>query len=189
MMNALTIISALKTLGTVGQRLSKLTEQGRFETARDNMVRETVWALEAAVKSLDASVQAAEMTDEQVVALIYPLWEQAILSATSERRRMLAGALAGMLHPDLAVETKSRLQRAISNLEPSDVRVLRILEATPPISEDGKTVPQARADLPDVSIETLTAVGCVMLRNFGNAPLVTEFGRTVLEFIGGAVDP
>jgi hypothetical protein len=70
----------------------------------------------------------------------------------------------------------------------SEIWVFLLLEMTPAMSEDGKTVHAARMGVPDVSIETLTAVGCVMLRNWGNVLLVMDFGRELLSFVGEAVE-
>ncbi|MGO8968999.1 MAG: hypothetical protein ACLQDQ_05445 [Myxococcaceae bacterium] len=192
-MNVLIILSKLGSLGGIGQRLAGLTEQARFQATTEKMARDTLWELETAVKRLEARkptavTPAIDLTDEQVVALVFPLFEQAVLSATSERRRMLAAAMAGMFQPDVGVETKSRLLRAVSSLEPSDARVLRHLDAAPLYEADGTTVHHERLSLPGVSIEALAAAGCVHLRNMGNIPVVTDFGETLLRFLGEGVE-
>ena len=58
-------------------------------------------------------------------ALVTYLARAAAQSTTEERMRMLAAAAAGVLTPDLSSEMRSRVARAVEQLEPSDVIALR----------------------------------------------------------------
>jgi len=58
-------------------------------------------------------------------ALITRLTREAAQATTEERMRMLAGAAAGVLTPDINSEMRSRVARAVEQLEPSDVVALR----------------------------------------------------------------
>ena len=92
---------------------------------------------------------------------------------------MLAAAAAGVLTPDLDSEMRSRVVRAVEQLEPSDVIVLRQAESTSP----GQALkylgagPEARA--------ALFSSGCLVLVGGGMAlgqnVEVTPIGRAVLK--------
>src|SRR2546423_1409851 len=58
-------------------------------------------------------------------ALATQLVQAAAQSTTEDRMRMLAAAAAGVLTPDLDSEMRSRVARAVEQLEPSDVIALR----------------------------------------------------------------
>jgi hypothetical protein len=62
-------------------------------------------------------------------ALLTRLAREAAQATTDERMRMLAAAAAGVLTPDLDSEMRSRVARALEQLEPSDVLALRKLNA------------------------------------------------------------
>jgi hypothetical protein len=58
-------------------------------------------------------------------ALVTHLARAAAQATTEDRMRMLAAAAAGVLTPDLDSEMRSRVARAVEQLEPSDVIALR----------------------------------------------------------------
>jgi len=58
-------------------------------------------------------------------ALATELVQAAARATTEERMKMLAAAAAGVLTPDLDSEMRSRVTRAVEQLEPSDVIALR----------------------------------------------------------------
>src|SRR5689334_5182 len=57
--------------------------------------------------------------------LVFRLLDQATRSAGTERRRLMAQAAAGVYDPELSIEMKSRAERALEQIEPSDVLALR----------------------------------------------------------------
>src|SRR6266568_1376044 len=68
-----------------------------------------------------------KVTEREVSALFPALLRAAAESSTRERMRMLCAALAGIWSPDLAAELRSRVSRAVLELQPSDVLYLRML--------------------------------------------------------------
>lgn len=69
---------------------------------------------------LDRSLQSGEAG-----ALAAKFVREAAQATTSERMEMLARAAAGVFTPDLTSEMRSRVARAVAQLEPSDVVALR----------------------------------------------------------------
>ncbi len=66
-----------------------------------------------------------KVNPEEVWILIGQYYDHAQRSSREERRKMLAAAAAGSTRPDIDAEMKSRAERAMAILEPSDVAVLR----------------------------------------------------------------
>ncbi|SRR5712692_5403121 len=58
-------------------------------------------------------------------ALVKRLWFDASRATTAAKMEMLAAAVAGLLTPEFDSEMRSRVTRAIEELEPSDVIALR----------------------------------------------------------------
>ncbi|MHB8878882.1 MAG: hypothetical protein ACYC8T_34710 [Myxococcaceae bacterium] len=124
---------------------------------------------------------AATVTDEQAAALFGKLFPEAVYAATTDRRRLIAAALAGTFDPNYDVEMKSRLARAITMLEPSDVLVLRrMAEQHDPLL--ASTSGPHQVSLPALqAAQCTTAAGHFIGQIQGVA--VTEFGRTLLRWI------
>jgi len=97
------------------------------------MLDHTVLAFEEAFRQFEATTAGgrvegkpeSKLDDHEVAAVVMRLFPEAVMATTALRRRMLAHALAGLLQPDLDSETRSRVTRAITQLEPGDVRELR----------------------------------------------------------------
>lgn len=66
--------------------------------------------------------------EREATALVVRLLPEAAAATTQERRRLLTSALAGLFKPDLSSEMRSRVSRAVMQLEPSDVVELRELD-------------------------------------------------------------
>jgi len=125
----------------VGEVIDFLSEAPRLEgaeEARDELIRETF--LEHArrfsrlLEAHAADVEARTFNAEELVAIVRQLQEEARRAVTEERARMLAAASAGAFRPDLDVETKSRVMRALLELEPSDVASLREIATSPEVT-------------------------------------------------------
>jgi len=103
----------------------------RWDDSRDEVRKCVADAFEAAEKAdsqfferLQRSLQSGEAD-----ALLTRLAREAAQATTEERMRMLAAAAAGILTPDLESEMRSRVTRALEQLEPSDVIALREVNA------------------------------------------------------------
>lgn len=84
-------------------------------------VDQRLTAMEAEGKRLDWG----SVSLEEVRILIEQYHEHAQHSSRQGRRKMLAAAAAGSARPDVEGEMKSRAERALAVLEPSDIAVLR----------------------------------------------------------------
>ncbi len=127
-----------KALDTAGRILSEVaTGQNQFEEIRQRMGGEAAFEFTLAFERhvRDQETRDAEfrsklrekVTEREVCALFPALLRAASDSSTRERMRMLCAALAGLWRPDLEAEMRSRIGRAILELEPSDVLYLRTL--------------------------------------------------------------
>lgn len=118
------------------------------------------------------------VTEREVCALFPVLLRAAVESTTRERMRMLCAALAGLWRPDFTAELRSRVSRTVLELEPSDLLLLRSLEAD-------EREPRAMLRL-DERAEWLVRTGCVLDPNGRiGAPRasVTALGHSVLEAV------
>lgn len=66
-------------------------------------------------------------TVHEAIVLIEQYRDHAARSVSEERRKLLAAAAAATFRPDVAMEMKSRAERAMATLEPSDIEALRRL--------------------------------------------------------------
>jgi hypothetical protein len=103
----------------------------RWDQSGDEVRRCVADAFEEAEKAdsqfferLQRSLQSGEAD-----ALLTRLAREAAQATTEERMRMLAAAAAGVLTPDLNSEMRSRVTRALEQLEPSDIIALRVVNA------------------------------------------------------------
>ncbi len=115
-----------------------------------------------------------KVTEREVCSLFPALLRAAAESSTRERMRMLCAALAGIWRPDLEAELRSRVGRAVLELEPSDVVSLRTLA----VRERG---PGALRLGPED--EWLVRAGCVAedAKVGGRGVYVTTVGRALLD--------
>lgn len=139
----------------------------------------------------------ALVTEKEMTAFVARLLPEIVGSPTEERRRMLGAALAGVYHPDFSIEDKSRITRAVSMLEPSDVIVLK---ATPPITWMHQGGPFGRKVAwgprvvrwksptreEELSLGALQSAGCIAVSTHEDGrPLHdrTPLGESVLKFL------
>jgi hypothetical protein len=126
------------------------------------------------VERLEQSLQRGE-----AAALVALFVREAAQATTKERMRMLAAAAAGVFTPDLNSETRSRVARAIAQVEPSDVVELRNMDAA-------ERVPGMQP-APRITLERepLVRSGCVsdmsMFVSVGHQISVTPLGRALLH--------
>lgn len=114
---------------------------------------------EAAIAQLANSV-----TEEEAAAMTGRLIREAVFSATQDRRRLMAAAMAGTFSPDFEVEQKSRITRAIAQLEPSDIVALRDVAQGRPFGKEGMLSMKSRQAIHrnrQVSLAALEGAGCV----------------------------
>jgi len=119
-------------------------------------LQEAVDKRRAEDREFDRRVGASLQRGEEA-ALVTRLARAAAQATTDERMEMLAAAAAGILTPDLDSEMRSRVSRAVEELEPSDVIALRDVART--ISA-GKSVEQVPG-VPENRIALLQA-GCLL---------------------------
>ncbi len=127
---------------------------------------------------------AAALDEREARALFFRLTTDGAEATTVERMRMLAHALAGLYTPDLNIEMRSRVSRAVLALEPSDVAALR--EAM--VADDSRTrkvdgtIFVLSSLTPSRAYEGLKAAGCIQDDNETRGGLyVTELGRAVVK--------
>ncbi len=160
----------------------------RLERAGWEMLDATVSALDDAYRRLDAGQGKAKrgarssLDDHEVAAVVMRLFPEAVSATTAERRKMLAHALAGLLQPDLSPETRSRVSRAVAQLEASDVRELRKLAEAHP-----STGGQRPASITP-QLEPLLVAGCILSSppeagSGGQAIALTAVGRAVVAVL------
>jgi hypothetical protein len=97
----------------------------------------------------------------EVALLFRMLGEQAARATHRERMRMLAAAFAGVLSVDFDAEVRSRVARAVDQLEPSDVISLRQagISGELPGLRKGSALIAIRPEL-RYSLDALLAAGC-----------------------------
>lgn len=101
---------------------------------------------------------------EETLILIEQYREHSHRSAQAERRSMLAAAAAASFRPDYDVEMKSRAERALANLEPSDIAALRAYIKHQDVA--GGYWSNMRvffSDLPFANRQALLQAGCISL--------------------------
>jgi len=113
----------------------------RLPTKLDALTRAKQEMIEAAARKVREALEAqarknsdfetrlaTAITEREATALFLRLLPEAAVANTHERMEMLACALAGLFQPDLTSEMRSRVSRALMQLEPSDVVELRKLD-------------------------------------------------------------
>lgn len=124
----------------VGALVSKIwkhlpNNDKQIEKAYRDIVAQTALELDHAFHIcvnylIDKHCETVEQLDskldmESTERLFWKLFPEAVSSTTRERTKMLCAALAGATNPDIDAETKSRVARAIVQLEPSDIKILK----------------------------------------------------------------
>jgi hypothetical protein len=111
----------------------------------------------------DLQVEIAEKVDERAATILFArMLEEAIESPTRERLSLMCGAMTGVINPDLDVETKSRVARAVAMLEPSDVILLRRMVDAKTDHAIGGLAAEQRLEA-----EALQLAGCIRLGDDG----------------------
>lgn len=109
------------------------------------------------VEALERSLQRGEAD-----ALAAALLRAAAQATTKHKMRFLAAAAAGVFTPDLDSEMRSRVSRAVVELEPSDVVALRRALATSPTKSTDRVGGESRDVIPlDRAYEGLIRAGCI----------------------------
>jgi hypothetical protein len=128
----------------------------------------------------DVARLVASLQQGEADALVTYLARAAAQATTEERMKMLAAAAAGVLTPDLDSEMRSRVARAVEQLEPSDVIALREVQSV----AVGTEIRQV-AGTPDNRAALLQS-GCLLgvpvgLPGVPNSFEMTAVGRAVLQ--------
>jgi hypothetical protein len=118
-----------------------------------------------------------KVTAREAGALFSSLLREAAESSTRERMRMMCAVLAGVWRPDLDAELRSRVARAVLDLEPSDVLYLRALAA-----DEGRPGVVLRLGPQG---EWLVRAGCVLDESgrVGGAVRITDVGHALLAAV------
>ena len=159
-------------------------------------------------ESVDSARQETQRTAQntitvpEAIVLIEQYRDQAARSVLEERRKLLAAAAAATFHPDVDVEMKSRAERAMAILEPSDIEALRTLKMIIADAQTGSEVRILFGDYPLTNRIALEQSGCIItykdleiaeqVNRWGKAPLtpqlreipdITPLGETVLTLV------
>ena len=178
---------------TLTQKIAKLIPSSKQKIAEawQEQIEDVALEANAAVQRLtenlgdEAIAQIeARLHTRAVQAFVRVLFDAAIHSVTRERMVMLCAALASGAVLDEAAEMKSRVARAVTMLEPSDVVLLRKL-----VAEHGSLETALQFNLDGAA--ALTQAGCLIYSPPSNQmgfpttglSLVTEVGRALLRFV------
>lgn len=146
--------------------------------------------------------EAKAVSIEEAIVLIEQYREHAHRSAQAERRDMMAAAAAASFRPDYDIEMKSRTERALSCLEPSDIAALRAYLRHKDVA-DGywRSMRAFFSDLPMSNQQALLQSGCIFISQslqsqdggYGNEssqrqrfvrnPQITPLGNAVLQIL------
>jgi hypothetical protein len=166
-----TIKALLSRLPTDADRV-----RATWEAMKEDIIVETAAALDRLVAAHGTLVEevARKLDERAVTVLCVQLHEQAMKSATHERLRLMAAAIAGVFTPDFSLEMKSRAVRALAQLEPSDLILLR----------------RGSFGDPNLCLEdvwSLQVSGCAFAEpiqeDAGASVLVLEVGKAVLRLV------
>lgn len=174
-----------KALGVAGSAMRDLAAAppNQFEEIRQRNGAEATFEFTLALERLEqkharvAEELRGKITEREAGALFTQLLGAAADSSTRERMRMLCAALAGVLLPNFDAETRSRVSRAVMQLEASDVLELRklyMVERAPGFAPSLQMTP---------ALEPLVLAGCVRDQSsLAGHPAVatTERGHAVL---------
>lgn len=112
-----------------------------------------------------------KVNPEEVRILIEQYHDHAQRSPREGRRKMLAAAAAGSVRPDIDAEMKSRAERALAVLEPSDIAVLRDFVSKVSSEEEAakhfagwSDIRAYWAERPTLSRISLEQTGCILIK-------------------------
>ncbi len=115
-------------------------------------VDEIVFEIQEALRQLP---ERTALDEGEARAVFERVVTEATHATRRERRRLLAHAVAGVFTPDLGSEMRSRVARAVTQLEPSDVVCLRDLKhGTESVGAGEVRRPQ---------VEALQSTGCILI--------------------------
>ena len=182
----------------IAKRLFDLvrTDQTRLDELRREMWEEITAETSAALGRLEAKhgelvrEVAGKMDERAVLVLFAQLHAEAMKSAARDRLRLMCAAIAGIFTPQIDLEMKSRIARAITQLQPSDVICLRRIAGF--LADQHVDV--ARVLSSAVGIDALKNCGCVSVdaagEDFSRDPVqtaqpleLTGVGRALLSFV------
>lgn len=154
------------------KKLESMLPSARTTDLYKQMADDAAYECEGFIKKMvermggDPDVAIARLADsvneEEAAAIIGRLLPEAVFSATKDRRRLMAAAMAGTFSPDFRIEEKSRITRAIAQLEPSDVVVLRSVKGFGLAGPEVVTRNfQERVRNRELSLTALEAAGCI----------------------------
>lgn len=171
MVDLATVTAGLKQLRTLYEILCKRQGEATRRLLEARNEESFAWAADLALRDrerLEAlQSQAAKIADleEKLAALVADpqffrvrtnYCFEAAREAIDERRRMLAYAAAGSLAPGLTVGQIARVERTIRELDPDDVKFLKLLSE---YGDDGSRYSGWQEN--DESGHVLLAAGCV----------------------------
>lgn len=147
------------------------------EAIRLNLA-EAVEKRRAEDKEYDAKL-VASLKRGEADALLTHLARAAAQATTDDRMEMLAAAVAGVLTPDLDSETRSRVARAIEQLEPTDAVSLRA------VAKIAKGLPIVGVNGGEASRAALVQAGALIVhvggKSFAQVLEVTSLGLSILK--------
>lgn len=179
--------------GALWSLLKSFTTDEQYKQRRDRLMFD--WSAEIAeqLRSLEARFDnLAKKLDDQAKSDFfgtYASFTPAAMGALSKAHRSLyAAAVANVLRPDFDVETKSRVLRAIHQLEPGDVVHLRTLGAE--VSDIGAATERIyrRAELlsskaPAAVLEVFREAALEGAHCLTDRGHITPLGREVVRFL------
>lgn len=177
---------AVKTAFSLG--LSRLLKMLRandvaVREAIEEQTQEVLFEMQEAIRQQGAQADES-LTLKEALALVRPLYDEALRSPASERIRMLAHAMAGLFKPNYELEMKSRVSRAVGQLEPSDVHLLRDIRGT---NDPGRE--KIYKERKGVAFAPLVQSACVFVDWSGYGGYskieVTPTGQAVLDVLAG----
>lgn len=187
--------SAKLLLGWLMERVPSNSKrvESQWAAMRDEAIFEITQAFRQHLKYHEARDQEyadkvrATLNEREAQALFHRLLVEAAQATHRERVRLLACALAGLIAPDVDVETRSKVSRAVLDLEPSDVLALRKAIAAEPFRNP--TEPRVGGEaLPyqvvagDLAYEGLIHAGCLApAYTWGNGVYVTRLGEAMAK--------
>jgi hypothetical protein len=136
--NMADIVTTGKAVFSVGKSALKLRDilsdnkklKEKWEEISDEVLSELGVRMNNVEARLDESERRLLEEEQQrpdAQAYARRMFAEAVNSITPERRQMLSAALVGGMMPDFDAETRSRVYRVLTQLEPSDVVLLRAI--------------------------------------------------------------
>jgi hypothetical protein len=165
----------------------RMREAGElFDTVRQIASAEYLTKREADVQDQEAfraSVEAM-LADHQFARLQGALGFEAAREATDERLQMLGHAAAGLSDPGMSINEKARIERALRQLDPDDILVLRAAKERKFLDFRARV---SHIENGSASRDALVGAGCLRIKivaTGGTTPVeVTELGVQLLKVL------